>query len=206
MIACVSPRWLTAFLDTPRATAPAARAFWQQVTQSTLSVRRGAAGEFATLLPGNGDPHLRRQEVGGDRAGCHLDVHVDDVPLGVAHAVSCGAGVVRDVGTYVVMVSPGGFEFYLVSHRGGQARPLPVRCPGGHQSLVNQLCVDVPGGLFDDEVRFWTALTGWPRRSGERPEFQFLERPAGIPLRLEFQRAGHPRAVAAGRRPPRSGF
>lgn len=56
MIACVSPRWLTAFLNTPRATAPAARAFWQQVTQSTLSGHRGSAGEFATLLPGKRRP------------------------------------------------------------------------------------------------------------------------------------------------------
>lgn len=145
MIACVSPRWLTAFLDTPRATAPAALAFWQQVTQSTLSGCRGSAGEFATLLPGNGDPYLRTQEVGDDRAGCHLDVHVDDVRMGLARAVSCGAGVVEDVGTYVVMGSPGGFEFCLVTHRGEQVRPLPVRWPDGHQSLVDQLCVDVPG-------------------------------------------------------------
>jgi len=136
----------------------------------TLSGRRGSAGEFATLPPGNGDPYLRTQEVGGDRAGCHLDVHVDDVRLGVAHAVSCGAGVVRDVGTYVVMVSPGGFEFCLVTHRGEQARPLPVRWPDGHQSLVDQLCIDVPGDRFDAEVRFWTALTGWPPRSGALPE------------------------------------
>lgn len=190
MIACVSPRWLTAFIDTPRATAPVARAFWQHVTQSTLSGSRGPVGEFATLLPRNGDPYLRTQEVDGDRAGCHLDVHVDDVRMGLAHAVSCGAAVVEDVGAHVVMNSPGGFEFCLAIHRGEQVRPPPVRWPDGHQSLVDQLCLDVPGDLFDDEVRFWTALTGWPRRSGALPEFEFLERPASIPLRLIFQRLG----------------
>ncbi len=188
MIACVSPRWLAAYLDTPRATAPAALAFWQQVTQSTLSRRRGSAGEFATLLPSNGDPYLRTQEVGDDRAGCHLDVHVDDVRMGLAHAMSCGARVVADAGTYVVMGSPGGLEFCLVPHRGERVRPLPVHWPDGHGSLVDQLCLDVPRDRVDDEVHFWAALTGWPRRSGALPEFVFLERPASMPLRLMFQR------------------
>lgn len=165
-------------------------AFWRQITGSNLSERRGSAGEFATLLPGTGDPYLRVQDVGGDRAGCHLDVHVEDIQEDRARAASCGAVVVEDLGTHVVLASPAGFEFCLVTHRGEQVRPLPVRWPDGHQSLVDQLCVDVLSDLFDDEVQFWAALTGWQQRSGARPEFVYLERPAGVPLRLMFQRLG----------------
>src|ERR1019366_4820337 len=58
--------------DTPRAVDSDALAFWQQITSSTLSEgRHGPACEFATLLPGNGDPYLRVQAVVGNRAECH---------------------------------------------------------------------------------------------------------------------------------------
>ena len=47
--------WLTAFVDRPAPTFEAATAFWLAVTESTLSPRRGATGQFATLVPGSGD-------------------------------------------------------------------------------------------------------------------------------------------------------
>lgn len=191
-------RWLTAFLDTLRTESAAPLAFWQQITASTLSVRRGSHNEFATLLPENGDPYLRAQDIDSGRAGCHLDVHVDDMRKHLAHAVSFGAGVVEDFGALVVLQSPGGLVFCLDEYSGEHVRPLPVIWPDGHQSLVDQLCVDVVSERFDDEVRFWSLLTGWQRRSGVLPEFEYLDRPAGIPLRLMFQRLGTAE-------PPRSG-
>ena len=45
-------RWTTAFLDSP---SRVAEPFWQAVTASGLSPRRGPDGAFATLLPPDGD-------------------------------------------------------------------------------------------------------------------------------------------------------
>ena len=55
----VPVRWLTVFLDFPAGSFGAGVAFWAEVTGSTLSPFRGAAGEFATLLPPYGDAYLR---------------------------------------------------------------------------------------------------------------------------------------------------
>ena len=44
----------------------------------------------------------------------------------------------------------------------------------------------------DAEVAFWTELTGWTRADSEEPELSFLRRPAGIPLRVLFQRLDEP--------------
>ena len=49
-------RWLTLFLDFPASSFDAGVAFWREVTGSALSPFRGAAGEFATLLPPDGGP------------------------------------------------------------------------------------------------------------------------------------------------------
>ena len=56
--------------------------------------------------------------------------------------------------------------------------------------IVDQLCIDIQGSLFDEETAFWTALTNWERRAGALDEFACLVRPRGIPLRLLFQRLG----------------
>jgi len=65
-----------------------------------------------------------------------------------------------------------------------------VGWPGGHRSLVDQMCLDVPAGVFEAEADFWAALTGWPRRPAGLPEFDYLVRPDGMPLRLLLQRIG----------------
>ena len=44
-------RWVYAFIDRPKERFDQAAAFWTAVTGTTLSARRGADGEFATLLP-----------------------------------------------------------------------------------------------------------------------------------------------------------
>jgi Glyoxalase-like domain len=59
----VPVRWLTVFLDFPADSFGAGVAFWREVTGSGLSPLRGAAGEFATLLPTDGDAYLRVQRI-----------------------------------------------------------------------------------------------------------------------------------------------
>lgn len=173
-------RWMTGFLDTP--SPGSAEAFWQAVTGSGLSARRGPGGEFATLVPAGGDAYLRVQVVGDGPARAHLDLHVEDVPAQARRAVTLGAAVVLDEGDLVVLRSPAGLLFCLVAWQGEAVRPA------GGRSLVDQMCLDVPVGGFDAEADFWAALTGWQRRPGSLPEFDFLVRPDGMPLRLLLQR------------------
>ena len=185
----VSVRWLTVFLDTPSTQSPASEAFWQQITGTTASARRGEREEFATLLPSDGDAFIRIQRVDDDDLpSCHLDVHVDDVQFSLADALSLGATLVRDFVDYVVLASPHGFVFCLIPYHGEQTRPAPVVWPGGQHSLVDQLCLDIPAGSFVAETAFWAALTGWEQRHGTLPEFDHLARPSGMPLRLLLQK------------------
>jgi hypothetical protein len=176
-------RWMTGFLDTP---SRVAEPFWQAVTGSGLSARRGPGGEFATLLPGGGDAYLRVQVVGDGPARAHLDLHVVGPAAQARRAVELGAAVVCEENGLVVLRSPAGLAFCLVAWSGEAVRPV------GGRSLVDQLCLDLPVDGFDAEADFWAALTGFARRSGSRPEFDFLVRPEGMPLRLLLQRVGGP--------------
>jgi len=118
-------------------------------------------------------------------AGCHLDFHVDDVPGAAARARELGASVVSAEEGLVVLRSPAGLSFCLVPWAGERSVPAPVR-----DSLVDQMCLDVPVAVFEGELGFWRALTGWERRSSDLGEFELLLRPPGLPLRLLMQRTG----------------
>jgi hypothetical protein len=67
-------------------------------------------------------------------------------------------------------------------------RPAPAGDPG-RRSVVDQVCLDIPAGRYDDECAFWAALTGW-RRTGQEEdnEFDRLARPGGIPYAVLLQR------------------
>ena len=179
-------RWITAFLDLPAADIDAGTAFWRAVTGSGISSTRGEDDEFATLLPHDGDPYLKVQRVADGPARIHLDLHTDDVPGFVEQALAFGARVVRP-GEHVVMTSPGGFTFCHVPHPAGRAIPSPVPWWGG-TSIVDQVCLDIPGRQLEAETAFWARLTGWEHTQGRFPEFGTLERPDGQPLRLLLQR------------------
>ena len=177
-------RWITGFLDSP---SRAAEGFWLAVTGCSLSLRRG---EFATLLPAGGDAFLRVQVLPGSPPRTHLDLHVVSPADGAAEAVALGASVVLDEGDLVVLRSPAGAVFCLVTWQGEAVRPAAVTWSGGQASLVDQVCVDVPVALFEREARFWSVLTGWGRRPSDLPQFEHLERGAGMPLKLLLQRTG----------------
>jgi Glyoxalase-like domain len=182
----VTVRWLTAFLDRPASSVDTATDFWTRVTGSSLSPVRGDRGEFATLLPPDGDAFLRVQTLVAGAGRSHLDVHVDDVPAAAGHAVALGASAQPRDG-YVELASPAGFVWCLVPADGASRRPAPQR-RDGVASLVDQLCLDVPPAAFETECAFWAAVTGWSLLRGSRPEFAVLARPEGMPLRLLLQR------------------
>ncbi|MFC7533142.1 VOC family protein [Actinoplanes sp. GCM10030250] len=178
---------MTGFLDTP---SRVAEPFWLAVTGTTLSARRGPGGAFATLLPAEGDACLRVQVVGEPPARAHLDLHVDDVEEAASVVCGLGAVVTHAEEGLVVLRSPAGIAFCLVSWHGERELPKAVRWEGPQTSLVDQLCLDIPAVAYPRESVFWSAVTGWERRESDLPEFSFLESPARMPLRLLLQRIG----------------
>jgi hypothetical protein len=173
-------RWVTAFLDSP---SRGAEPFWVAVTGWSLSARRGD-GVFATLVPEAGDACLRVQVVGDGPARAHLDLHVEDVEVASVRAVAAGAEVTFREPGLVVLRSPAGIGFCLVTWEGESRRPR------WRHGVVDQVCLDIPGGVYEREVGFWAGLTGWPVRASDLPEFSFLERPASVAVRVLLQRVG----------------
>jgi hypothetical protein len=192
MLSAMRFRWVTIFLDFPNNAFEPGVAFWRAVTESGQSPPRGAAAEFATLLPTTGDAYLRVQRVGAGPGGCHLDLHVDvgseSLPAAAARASALGATVRHAEDGLVVADSPGGFTFCLVEWEGESVVPSPVRFGDAGASRADQLCLDIPAADFDRECSFWAALTGLSPRAGSLPEFAVLPRPEGIPVRLLLQR------------------
>ncbi|HTU74026.1 MAG TPA: VOC family protein [Trebonia sp.] len=185
-------RWLTIFLDFPPGDFDAGVAFWRAVTGSGQSASRGAAQEFATLLPPSGDPWLRAQRVASGPGGCHLDLHVGPsaraLDAATGEAVALGAGIRHREAGLVVADSPGGFPFCLVEWTGEARAPEPASSGAG-LALADQLCLDAPPAAFARESQFWAALLGRsPARAvGGRPEFAYLGRAGGC-VRLVVQR------------------
>jgi hypothetical protein len=184
------PFWASAFLDLPASSFSPGVAFWRGVTGFDLSPTRGDHGEFATLVPPEGDDYLRVQRVQDGPGGIHLDLHVPDPRAAADRAVTLGATEVADLG-HVVLRSPGGLTFCMVG-RPASRRPPPATWPGGSRSLVDQVCLDIPSGGYAEECGFWEALTGWELTASPGSEFSRLTRPPGIPLRLLLQRLGEP--------------
>jgi hypothetical protein len=185
----VPPTWITAFLDLAPAGSDEAVRFWSSLTGYAVSPRRGDHDEFATLVPDDGDAFLRVQRLAEGADRIHLDLHVPDPRAAADDATALGATEIGGDG-YVVLRSPGGFTFCTVPHPGA-TRPRPSTWPGGHRSLVDQVCLDIPSSSYDAECAFWAALTGWETRaSAVSTEFRSLARPAGHPLRLLLQRLG----------------
>lgn len=185
MGAVPTPLWVTAFVDS--AAPGRAAEFWTAVTGFALSPWR--QDTFATFVPPDGDAYLRLQRFGVDRTHLDLhvdDLHVDDLDAWAARATGLGATVVARPG-HVILRSPGGFVFCLVTWEGEARRPRPARW-GGHTSLVDQVTLDVPGAAWTSECRFWADLLGWPIRTLTDPEFDRLDVPAQQPLRILLQR------------------
>ena len=191
----MTPTWLTAFVDLAPAEHATGLEHWRGVTGHGISRARGEAGEFASYLPPDGDPHLKVQRLASGPSRVHLDLHVPQVAPAVEDAVALGASPVAERG-YAELRSPGGFPFCLVTER--CAVPAePTTWPGGHRSAVDQVCLDVPPAAWDAELAFWRDLTGWSARIGGR-EFVHLLRPPTMAVRILLQRLDDPRPTVTG--------
>jgi len=175
----VRATWLTAFIDLTPETYDAGVAFWEGVTGFRVSASRGERGEFATLVPPEGDAYLRVQRVADGPGGVHLDVHRPGQPFRVRR-------------------SPGGIAYCEVSDPLSR-RPPMATWPGGHRSQVDQVCLDIAPAAYDDECAFWRDLVGLELKDPAYfPEFRTLDRPPDQPLRILLQRVGddRPRVTA----------
>lgn len=176
----VTPTWLTAFIDLPADQHTEGVAFWRAVTGYGLSAPRGDDAEYATLLPADGDPYLRVQRlVDEGPARVHLDLHDPEQE-------------------FQVLSSPAGLPYCHV-YAAHEGRPRPATWPGGHQSIVDTVCIDIPPSRFEEECAFWTERTGWPVvEFPTAPEFLGLRRPPGQPIRILLQRLSdeQPQATA----------
>ncbi|WP_121255705.1 VOC family protein [Nocardioides ferulae] len=190
----MTPSWVSAFLDFAPDEFAAGVEHWRRVTGYGLSTTRGEDGEFASLLPPDGDDYLRVQRLGQGPSRIHLDLHVADADEALESAVGHGASLVaRPLGDdgYAVLTSPGGFPFCLVTHRASiRPRPAPWG-DGAWESVVDQVCLDIPPAAHEREVAFWAAVTGWEARPTS-DEFTNLVRPGTSPLRLLLQRLDQP--------------
>ncbi len=184
----VPVRWVTIFLDRPSDSIGAAADFWGHVTGCSRSAARGRHLEFTTLVPADGDAHVRLQRLHDGAPGTHLDLHSDDPAALVRHALELGAVPIA-TDPVPVLASPGGYRWCAVGWHGETTPALPHQRPGAAPSRLDQVCLDVAPAHVDDEVRFWAALLGWPAvPSALRPEFTSLTRPPGMPVRLLLQR------------------
>jgi len=182
------PFWVSAFLDFAPDEHDEGLALWERLTGYRRSPPRGPHGEFATLQPEGADDYLRVQRLADGPTRIHVDVHVTDPGATADELTAAGATVVDDKGDFVVLESPGRFEFCLVSHP-ARRRPPPTSWPEGHSSFVDQVCLDIPPSSYDAEFDFWHRLTGWERKDREDgSEFGRLNPPPSFPVQLLLQR------------------
>ncbi len=180
-------QWLNAVIDLPAERFDEAGAFWVDVSATTRGAVHPEHDEFVHLNPAEGDMHLELQRLSDGPAAAHLDLVVDDIPGWKARALSAGATVIAEPG-HVVLCSPGGVRFCIVPH-GEEAMKAPaITADLAH--AVDQICLDVPHDLFDDDVAFWAELTGWSVNEPQFPEFRSFAQPPHLPLRLLVQRLG----------------
>ncbi|MFJ8750193.1 VOC family protein [Streptomyces sp. NPDC102441] len=189
-------RWTYAFIDRPAPAAGRAADFWSAVTGTRASAPWGEAGEFTTLLPDGADACLVTQAVGGT-GGAHPDLAVEDMAAFTARARRLGADEEARHPELTVLRSPGGQPFCAVPWRRQRTRPPVFTCPGGTTSRPDQICLDVSPAVFDAEVAFWTALTGWDARPGVHREFHVLRPSEDLPVHLLLQRLDEPRPASA---------
>jgi hypothetical protein len=179
---------VSVFLDVTPDVLDAGAAFWSTATGSRLGEPAGDDDEFRPLVPSVGDPCLWLQRTQEGPVGCHPDLYVDGVAAAADHAVGLGATVTTESDGLVVLRSPGGLPFCLVTHRGQSVRPAPVGPPVA-RAVVDQVCLDIPADRYDDECEFWATLTGWTHTTGEVvDEFSRLVRPPEIPYAFLLQR------------------
>lgn len=183
----LTPSWLTVFIDFPPSEFAVGKDFWRTATGYRLSDSRGENDQFATLLPPSGDAYVRVQRLEEGSTRLHLDVHVADPWEAAVVAEELGAELIdENHHSYVVLRSPAGFVFCLVTPD-GTVVPDAAHWPTAHSSRITQLCLDVPVADYPAEVLFWQSLLGgqWRVADGEDALAARVAAPQAVSLRLQ---------------------
>lgn len=192
-------KWAWSFVDRPEPVFEESARFWTAVTDTELSARRGARGEFATLLPagGDGDASVKLQAVLSGN-GAHIDLEFDDFEEALARAVKFGGEVVERDGQWALVKSPSGYGLCVTTWYGATRTTRSAVAPDGTRSRLDQVCIDIAPSAHDAEVAFWSGLSGLDVVLSERfAEFSSLGVPEGWPVEVLFQKVGDERPTSA---------
>ncbi|QGN34203.1 VOC family protein [Microlunatus sp. Gsoil 973] len=187
----MQPFWMLALLDFSPDHYAEAAAHWQRLTGYTLRDPIGDQGEFQGLRPPDRPTFVALQRLGEGADRVHLDLHVTDPPAAAREAVAAGATMITDNPECEVLGSPGGFVFCFVSDPSAGRAPAS-QWPGGHRSIADQLCIDIPVEHWDTETTFWSDVIGWDVGPIDESEFARMHLVDQLPLRLLFQRLQEP--------------
>lgn len=163
--------WVYLFLDVPEPLWKSALEFWPAATCATASAARGEDHQFVTLLPPTGDPWVKLQAIGEPTGRVHVDIDSADRAAAVAGSLTEGAVPVWNYRDVAVMRSPGGLLF---CHTLADPQRRPRLDRGDIDTVLDQVCIDIPSRMWDTEVTFWQNLSGRQLEQGLRPEFAFL--------------------------------
>ena len=187
----IDVRWLSVFADVPVVCTQRCLRYWSAITGAAPGRPSGDHGEFHPLVPSAADGYLYLQSVHRDVGGWHPDFYVADLDWAHHEAVACGARLLRETTSLVVLESPAGQPFCLFADSGpARVRPPAPTWPQVGRSLADQLCLDIPFDQFDGELAFWSVLTGWPHSSGGIEHFARIDPPGILPVQLLLQRLG----------------
>ncbi len=179
--------WLQAVIDLPADRFDETGSFWAEVSATRRGEVHPEHPEFTHLVPSDGDMTLELQRLDGGPPSVHLDLCVADIGAWTDRAVSFRAQLVAHPG-HAVLMTPGGVPFCIVP--AGSEASLPPAIDPEVPHAVDQICLDVPPDSFEDDVTFWSQLTGWPVNPPSMPEFRSFLQPGHLPLRLLVQRLG----------------
>ncbi|SCD36487.1 hypothetical protein GA0115246_100811, partial [Streptomyces sp. SolWspMP-sol7th] len=92
----------------------------------------------------------------------------------------------------VVLRSPAGLGFCVVHDDG-----LNVPPPSFGGARLDQVTLDIGPSAYDEEVAFWTRMTGWEAEPTNQPEYQHLRTARDFPFRILAQRLAADREPGA---------
>ncbi len=169
-------------IEAPSEHFEASTEFWAAVTGSAVEVH---GDDVSTLEPPDGSAFVESHATDRLRWSLSLVLETDHPAELGERALEAGARRAGEDG----FRSPGDFRFHIAAAGERRRRPGPNTLHGA-TSRLDQVCVDCPPRVVDEEVEFWSRLTGWEVRRGGLAEFSWLVKPDEIPVRLVFQQLG----------------
>ena len=149
--------------------------------------------DVAVLSAPKADPYLSMGSQQLSSTGVTPVLHGKTIESLVKDGSRTGGRVIAQTADDAVLSSPGGLLWRAATWRGQKRVPPPIEVsPPLFDGVtvpmrIDQLTLNVPTALFDDELEYWANLLGWKVIDGAMPEFAVLV-DKGMPLRLMLHR------------------